>query len=141
MVILDCNLSFEQVNGKLDGYCRLEHPRKKNQGGRGDNHSHQKQHSSPSGVRYPMYYTHCFACLIFKYYYIYSSLHDLMKTIVYSASTKTPTKCTRVTSCLPTIYTAPCGIGEILAQVHSFLNGGICFLEDQPIFLIFPTIC
>lgn len=29
MVVFDCILSFEQVNGKLDGYSRMEHPHRK----------------------------------------------------------------------------------------------------------------
>jgi hypothetical protein len=28
MVVFDCILSSEQINGKQDGYCRMEYPRR-----------------------------------------------------------------------------------------------------------------
>lgn len=134
-------LSFEQVNGKLDRYCRMEYPRRKNQGGRGDNHSHLKQHSLPSikaGVRCPMDYTYCFACLIFQYFPHVLHCLILMKTILYSATTKTPIKLHELLHDYQLFTPHFFGIVEISTQVHSFLNGGISYLVDQPISSSFP---
>ena len=63
MVFFDCIiLSFERVNGKLDGYCRVEQPRRETKEAEEIFHSHLKHYPQ---LKLVMDYTHCFACLIF----------------------------------------------------------------------------